>query len=174
MKLFLDFFHQNQESFQFLYYFISFLFGGVSTAVVCAYKWGGHNARRKIDTIHFAEQERCIDQEKERYYEQRIRADALEAEIRVLKELAYFGHWPYHPHDEPPRRLLCPKCKNVMKVEDDTAKVADDHGVQRYEPALRLTCASCEFKDKVFGLEMKGLADAIGWICQKPKDTLIS
>ncbi len=95
---------------------IAFLVG----VIRYAYQLGGRDARNKIDAIIKTEVENAVHKSEDAYRAERTRAERLEAGIHKIKELAYFRHWPYHPHDDPPRRVLCPKCQTVLQVKDDT------------------------------------------------------
>ena len=174
MRELIDLIQQHREALETVYKIIAGFVGVIVIVAGVAFKLGGRHVRRKINPIIQSKIEDAVRKSEGAYQIERARADLLEAEIRKVKELAYFKHWPYHPHDDPPRRVLCPKCQTVIQIKDDTAKVADDHGVERYEPALRLTCPKCELSTKLFGIEMKGLASVIRWICEKPEDSLIS
>jgi hypothetical protein len=85
---------------------------------------------------------------------------ALEAELRQLKEVAYFRHWGYAPSDPPVRAPLCPKCDSRMGVAHiDGGYITAKERV--HVPILELTCFTCNKTHRIEGEEREGLLRAL-------------
>lgn len=86
------------------------LTGAFIPTLIAAFKLGQYRERIKIDSVKLAELKAEVDKAQKAENKQRIRADALQAEIARMNEVAHIDCIPFLKNSKEKFRVICPGC----------------------------------------------------------------